>query len=139
MEAEPDPRYTAKGKDLPPERLWVSDKPGPQEPSPLYYRGYLYAWMDNGVLACLDGKTGKEIYRKRLGGAANSSPIGSGGRVYLSDNEGSTFVVKAGPEFELLATNRLGERLTASPAVSGNRLYYRTDSHLYCIENVAER
>jgi len=128
-----------RGKGLPPEPLWVSEKPGPQEPSPLYYRGYLYAWMDNGVLACLDAKTGKEVYRKRLGGASNSSPIGSGGRVYLSDNDGNTFVVKAGPEFELLATNRLGDRITASPAVSGNRLFYRTDSHLYCIENVAER
>jgi outer membrane protein assembly factor BamB len=128
-----------KGNRQPPERLWVSEKPGPQEPSPLYYRGLLYVWMDNGVLVCLDGKDGKEIYRKRLGGASNSSPIGSGGRVYLSDNDGTTFVVEAGREFVLLATNHLGERITASPAVSGNRLYYRTDSHLYCIEQTAVR
>jgi hypothetical protein len=124
-----------KGNRQPPEPLWVSEKPGPQESSPLYYRGFVYAWMDNGVLVCLDGRTGKEIYRKRLGGAANSSPIGSGGRIYLSDNDGATYVIKAGPEFELLATNQLGERITASPAVSGNRLYYRTDSHIYCIGN----
>jgi outer membrane protein assembly factor BamB len=122
------------GNRQPPEPLWVSEKPGPQEPSPLYYHGLLYAWMDNGVLVCLDGKTGKEIYRKRLGGAANSSPIASDGRIYLSDNDGVTYVVKAGSEFALLATNQLGERITASPAVSGNRLIYRTDSHLYCIE-----
>jgi len=122
-----------------PEPLWISEKPGPQEASPLYYRGLLYAWMDNGVLACLDGRTGKEIYRQRLGAAANSSPIAGGGRIYLSDNDGATFVVKAGREFGLLATNQLGERITASPAVSGNRLYYRTDSHVYCIEENAAR
>jgi outer membrane protein assembly factor BamB len=91
--------------------------------------------MDSGVLVCLDGKTGKELYRQRLGGACNSSPIASEGRIYLSNNEGQTFVVKAGREFELLGTNSLGERITASPAVAGSDLYYRTDSHLYCIGN----
>ena len=117
----------------PPEVVWVSEKPGPQEPSPLYYQGLLYVLMDNGVLACLDGKSGREHYRERLGAACNSSPIACGGRVYLSDIDGKTFVLKAGPELELLATNNLGERITASPAVSGNELFYRTDSHVYCI------
>ena len=117
----------------PPERVWVSEKPGPQEPSPVYYQGLLYSFMDNGILVCLDGKTGKELYRERLGGASNSSPIAGNGRIYLSNNDGATFVVKAGPKFELLGTNNLGERITASPAVAGNELFYRTDSHVYCI------
>ena len=125
------------GDGRPPERVWISEKPGPQEPSPVYYRGLLYSLMDNGVLVCLDGKTGKEVYRQRLGGACNSSPIAANGRIYFSDNDGTTFVVKAGREFELLATNRLGERITASPAVSGNELFYRTDSHVYCIANLS--
>jgi outer membrane protein assembly factor BamB len=124
-------RLTDNGQ--PPEPVWISEKPGPQEPSPLYYRGLLYTLMDTGVLVCLDGKTGKELYRERLGGACNSSPIAGDGRIYLSNNEGTTFVVKAGREFQLLGSNRLGERITASPAVSGNELFYRTDSHLYCI------
>jgi len=121
------------GSGQPPELVWVSEKPGPQEPSPLLYRGLLYVVMDNGVLACLDGKTGQELYRKRLGGACNSSPIASDGHIYISNTEGTTFLVKAGQEFELLATNSLGERITASPAVSAKKLFYRTDSHLYCI------
>jgi outer membrane protein assembly factor BamB len=124
-------QLTGEGK--PPAPLWISDKPGPLEPSLLYYRGLLYAWMDSGVLVCLDGKTGKEHYRERVGAACNSSPIASDGRIYLSDNDGKTYVVKAGKEFELLATNTLGERITASPAISGNALIMRTDSHLYCI------
>ena len=124
-------RLMADGK--PPEFVWVSKKPGPVEPSLLYYRGLVYALMDNGVLVCLDGKTGQEHYRERLGGACNSSPIASDGHIYLSDNGGTTFVVQAGKEFRLLNTNKLGERITASPAISGNNLMYRTDSHLYCI------
>jgi outer membrane protein assembly factor BamB len=121
------------GKGRPPEPVWVSEKPGPLEPSLLYYRGLLYALMDNGVLVCLDGKTGKEHYRHRLGGACNSSPVAGDGVLYLSNNAGTTFVVKAGKAFALLSTNQLGERITASPAISGSELIYRTDSHLYCI------
>jgi len=124
-------RLTGDGK--PPEPLWISKAFGPVEPSLLYYRGLLYALMDNGVLVCLDGKTGAEHFRERLGGNCNSSPIASAGRIYVSNNDGTTFVVRAGAKFELLATNDLGERITASPAVTGNRLIYRTDSHLYCI------
>jgi outer membrane protein assembly factor BamB len=130
-------RLTADGK--PPEPVWVSDKPGPVEPSLLYYRGLVYALMDNGVLACLDAQTGKEHYRERLGAECNSSPIAGDGHVYLSDTEGTTFVVEAGKEFKLVAKNTLGERITASPAVSGSELLYRTDSHVYCIGQARDR
>ena len=74
-----------------------------------------------------------EGYRMCLGGDCNSTPIASDGRIHGSNNDGTTFVVKAGENFELLSTNELGERITASPAISGNDLIYRTDSHLYCI------
>jgi outer membrane protein assembly factor BamB len=129
-------RLRANGK--PPETVWVSKKPGPVESSLLHYRGLLYALMDNGVLACLDAQTGEELYRERLGGACNSSPVASDGHIFLSDNDGKTFVVKAGRAFKLLATNPLEERITASPAISGNDLIYRTDSHLYCIGATAK-
>lgn len=121
------------GDGKPPEQVWASEKPGGVEPSLLYYRGLLYVLMDNGVLACFDGATGRENYRERLGGDCNSSPVASDGRVYLSNNDGQTFVVRAGKSFELLATNGLGERITASPAVVGNQLIYRTDSHVFCV------
>jgi len=121
------------GNKQPPEPLWISKNFGPIEPSLLFYRGQLYALMDNGILACLDGKTGAEQYRERLGGNCNSTPIASDGRIYVSNNDGTTFVVKSGPQYELLATNDLGERITASPAISGNDMIYRTDSDLYLI------
>jgi outer membrane protein assembly factor BamB len=121
------------GGGKPPQRLWVSDKPGGVEPSLLYYQGLLYALMDNGVVVCFDGTTGKEHYRERLAGACNSSPIASDGHIYVSNNEGKTFVLKAGKTFALLGKNDLGELITASPAISGGDLIIRTDSHLYCI------
>ena len=121
------------GKGKPPEKIWVSKKAGPVESSLLYYRGLLYGLLDSGILVCWDGKTGEELYRERLGGASNSSPIAAGGHIYLSATDGKTYVVKAGKEFKLLRTNTLGERISASPAITGERLIYRTDSHLYCI------
>ena len=124
-----------RGDGQPPEPVWVSNALGPQEPSLLYYRGLLYALKDNGVLMCFDAQTGQEHYREPLGGDCNSSPIASDGHIFVSNIRGQTFVIKAGEKFELIATNDLGERITASPAVSGNALILRTDSHLYCIGN----
>jgi outer membrane protein assembly factor BamB len=124
-----------RGNGMAPEPMWVSKKPGPVEASLLYYRGLVYSLMDSGVLACLDGKSGEEVYRERLGAPCNSSPVASDGHVYLSDNEGTTYVVKAGKEFKLVAANKLGERISASPAISGNDLIFRTDTHLYCIRD----
>ena len=124
-------RLTGGGQS--PQSLWTSQRPGAVEPSLLYYRGLLYVLLDNGVLVCLDGQSGREKYRRRLGGNCNSSPVASDGRVFVSNNDGSTFVLQAGTQFELLATNDLAERITASPAISGNQLIYRTDSHLFCL------
>ena len=117
----------------PPTNLWVSEHPGPVEPSLLVYQGHVYSWMDNGVLACLDARTGVERYRQRLGGEANSSPVAAAGRIYLSNTAGQTFVVRAGPKFELLSTNDLDERITATPALLGDHLLLRTDSHLWLL------
>jgi outer membrane protein assembly factor BamB len=89
--------------------------------------------MDNGVLACLEARTGAERYRQRLGGEANSSPVAAAGRIYVSNTAGETFVVRAGPKFELLSTNDLDERITATPALLGDQLLLRTDSHLWLL------
>jgi outer membrane protein assembly factor BamB len=128
-----------RGDGKPPEPVWVSAKPGPVEPSLLYYRGVVYAMMDDGILVALDGKTGKEHYRERLKGTFNSSPVAGNGHVYFSNNDGVTFVLKAGTEFEVVATNNLGERITASPAITGDAMIYRTDSHLYCVGTSPKR
>ena len=79
----------------------MSTKAGPVEPSLLHYRGAVYAMMDGVSLVALDGKTGKEHYRERLKGTFNASPVAGNGHVYASNNDGVTFVVKAGTEFEV--------------------------------------
>ncbi len=120
----------------------MSQKPGPVEPSQLYYRGVAYAMMDDGILVALvalDAKTGREHSRERLKGTFNSSPVAGNGYVYASNNDGVTNVLKAGTEFEVVVTNSLGERITASPAITGDAMIYRTDSHLYCVGTPLKR
>jgi outer membrane protein assembly factor BamB len=90
-----------------------------------------------GIIHCHDAKTGKEHYRKRLPQAANgftASPLVSGERVYCVDQRGRTHVIEPGPEFKVLARNKLSEEMTwASPAVAGDRILIRTTDHLFAI------
>ncbi len=105
-------------------------------PSPLAYRGRIYAVNDNGVLQVADAATGAEVYKARIGGGGHtfsSSPIASAGRVYVASEDGDVFVLGAGDRYHELAHNRLGEMLLASPAAAGDRLYVRTLTRLYCL------
>ena len=74
---------------------------------------------------------------EKLGGSVSASPIAADGRIYITTEKGTTFVIKAGTEFEMLAENELGEHTLASPAVSGRALFIRTESNLYRIERHA--
>ena len=102
--------------------------------SPLLYRGRLYAANDNGILQVADARTGKEIYKARVGGGGitfSSSPLASAGRIYLLSEDGDTFVLEAGDEYEELGKNSLGEMSLASPAADADGLYLRTLTKLY--------
>ena len=87
------------------------------------------------IFKAYDARTGKKVYEHRLGtgGSFTSSPIAADGKVYVSDTDGKTHVVQAGKTFKVLAVNPLGERISASPAISGNRMIYRTDSRVFCL------
>jgi outer membrane protein assembly factor BamB len=105
-------------------------------PSPLAYRGRIYAVNDNGVLQVADATTGVEVYKARIGGGGHtfsSSPIASAGRVYVASEDGDVFVLGVGDRYDELAHNRLGEMVLASPAAAGDRLYVRTLTKLYCL------
>jgi len=105
-------------------------------PSPLAYRGRIYAVNDNGVLQVADAATGAEVYKARIGGGGHtfsSSPIASGGRVYVASEDGDVFVLGAGDRYDELAHNTVGEMVLASPAAAGDRLFVRTVSKLYCL------
>jgi outer membrane protein assembly factor BamB len=116
---------------------WRNKTAGPSMASPVLYNGHLYVLEQRGSLSCFDAKTGKEAYRKeRLAGARQftSSLWAYDGKVFCLDEDGQTFVVKAGPEFKLLGKNRLDEMFWSSAAVSGGSLYLRGVDHLYCIK-----
>lgn len=87
--------------------VWTSEKATASFASPLIHRDCVYYVNQVGVLFCLDLKTGKEHYGERTSGSCWASPVAAGDRIYLFDRNGVTTVVKAGPKFEKLASNRL--------------------------------
>lgn len=116
---------------------WFHPREGAYMQTPLVYGDLLYNCRDNGVLSCYDAKTGKMLYRERLGGGwtgFTASPVAGDGKIYFTSEQGETYVVAAGPEFKLLATNTLGEICMATPALSEGMLLYRTERHLVAIK-----
>lgn len=115
--------------------VWSRDRGAPLTPSPLVVGDEIYVVSDNGVATCLDARTGDVHWTKRLGGDFSASPVSAEGRIYFQNEEGVVYVVRAAKEYELLATNEFGERALASPAVIQGALIFRTESHLWRIEN----
>ncbi len=117
-----------------PGEQWRLDSGTPDVPSPLVYGNEVYLCKENGVLTCLDSKTGKAHYSQRTHNQKHrASPLGADGKIYLTAADGTVSVVKAGPTFELLATNKLPDEITASTAVANGRLYLRGYDALYAI------
>jgi outer membrane protein assembly factor BamB len=113
---------------------WHHGRAVPRRPSLLLVDELLFMVDDRGVGTCLEAKTGREIWRQRIGGDFSASPILAGGKIYFFNQDGKSTVIKAAPRYEVLGENELDEGLMASPAVSGNALYVRTKTHLYRIE-----
>ncbi len=115
-------------------RAWIIDN-GPDVPTPVTDGKYLYIVRDNGGFMCLDAKTGKDIYppQRLKPGTYSSSPVLADGKLYISNEDGLTTVVKAGPQFEILAENAMNDYCLSSPAISDGQIFIRTASHLYCI------
>ena len=106
--------------------------------SPVLYDGLLYFTKGrNAILSCLNPKTGEYVYdNERLPDMETlySSPVAAAGRLYISSREGTTVVVKAGREPDILATNTLGDEIIdATPAIVGNEMFIRGEENLYCI------
>jgi outer membrane protein assembly factor BamB len=116
---------------------WSHGKSTPYVPSPLLYDGLLYFIAgNNGMLSCFDAVTGKPQYEaERLPGVMGvyASPVGAGGRVYVAGRDGTALVLRHGPTLSVLATNKLDDRIDASPAVVGRDLFLRGHRALYCI------
>jgi outer membrane protein assembly factor BamB len=113
--------------------LWRAPGGGSYVSSLVYYDGLLYLTNDIGVLTCADAKTGARVWQARLDGVFFASPVGADGKVYFVSETGETIVVRAGRTPEILARNDLGERLVASPAIAGGRIFLRSDARLFAI------
>ena len=102
--------------------LW-SFQSGPDVPTPVTDGTYVYVVDDRGIMFCLDAKTGSEVYgRQRLRpGTYSGSPTLADGKIYVTNEDGLTSVVKAGPEFEVLAENDFADYTLSTPAVSEDK------------------
>jgi outer membrane protein assembly factor BamB len=122
--------------------VWSNQKTGPYHPTPIIYQNILYVLYDRGFLAAFNPKTGEEVYGKQRipnGRAFTSSPWAYGGKLFCLNEDGVTFVVKAGSDFEILHTNKLADddMGMATPVVVGDRLLIRTSARLYCISGTS--
>ena len=112
---------------------WSYARDGGYMCTPLAYRGLVYIVRYNGILTVYDAKTGERKYQERLAGgtsAFTASPVAADGKVYLANEDGQVFVIKAGPAYELVTLNDMGAPVLATPAISEGRLLFRTPQHL---------
>jgi outer membrane protein assembly factor BamB len=118
---------------------WTNQRGNSYTPSPVLYEGRLYFVTDNGMVSCFDAKTGKPYFHQvRLPKPYNfkASPVGANGKLYLATEQGDVVVLKLGTEYEVLATNEMGEEFfVASPAIAGGAIYLRSAEALYCIRD----
>jgi len=114
--------------------LW-STANGPDVPTPVTDGKYLYIVNDRGIMWCLEARSGKEVYgpQRIKPGIYSASPVLGDGKIYVTNEDGLTTVVKAGPEFAVLAENPLNDYCLSSPAISEGQIFIRTAANLFCI------
>lgn len=113
--------------------VWRTHKGIPYVPSPLLYGDYLHVVADEGIYTCFNPLTGDVYTNKRAAKHVSSSPVGGAERVYISDDIGTTKVIKNGPKFDIVATNSLGEDIYSTLAFSQGSVFIRGDKHLFRI------
>ena len=115
-------------------QLWVRKQNTPDVPSPIIHDGLVYLCRENGMLICLDGKSGKQIYMQRTHNQRHrASPVYGDGKIYLSARDGKVSVIRAGRKFQILGQNEFGEGLASSPSISNGTIYFRAFKHLWAI------
>jgi outer membrane protein assembly factor BamB len=114
---------------------WRREKDGPYVCSPLLYGDLLYVHDEQGRLTCHEASGGRIVYRKRLEGKFIASAVAGDGKVYLTNDAGTTTVIRAGREFEILSENRLESECLASPALGRGAILIRTRNELFSISD----
>ncbi len=104
--------------------------------TPIVYGDYLFSCRDNGRVTCFNARTGEEMYSEKMGPAGlgfSASPVAASGKLYYTSEKGNIFVIPAAPHFEVLAENHMNEICMATPAISGDTLFFRTQRHLVAV------
>ena len=115
---------------------WSYPLLGTYNTTAIVYGDTFYTLLDRGFLVAHDARTGEEIYgrhRLEIGNGFTASPWAYNGKIFLLSEDGETYVVRAGPEFEILHKNALHEMTLATPAIAQDSLFIRTQSKLYRI------
>ncbi len=117
--------------------VWSVRRGGSYMLTPLIYGDFLYNLQWNGALTCYNAKKGEVVYEEKLGkmNAFSASGVAADGKLYFASEEGEVFVIKAGPEFEILATNPMKDECMATPAISEGTMYFRTHRFLVAISD----
>lgn len=113
--------------------LWKVETGAPYISSIIHYDGLIYMIGEVGVATVTDARSGERVWQERIGGVYSASPVAADGKIYLLSEDGETIVLSAGRTPQVLARNRLTARQLASPAVSGGRLFIRSDDTLFAI------
>ncbi len=113
--------------------LWRIKSPILQLLTPLIKDGLIYTIDTRNTLYCLDARTGKEVYSKKLKHKYNASPVYAGGNIYFTSVNGETMILKAGKVLQVIAENKLPGEVYATPAILRNSILIRTDNLLYRI------
>ena len=117
--------------------VWSYEKGTAYVPSPILYGDYYYVMSDKGLLTCFDAVTGVVKYEGKRPSKPSSfsgSPVAINGKILITSEDGDTYIIKAGPEHEILAVNSVGEPVYASAAIVDGRIYLRGEQHLFAIK-----
>lgn len=126
-----------EGEESNPFLAWRQSRGSSYTGTPLIYGDYLYISADNGTLTAYHANTGERVYQQRLPSTFSASPVAADGKLYLASEDGEVFVVRAGPKFELLATNPMNEPLMSTPAISDGIIILRSQNYVYAISERA--
>jgi len=122
-----------QGKSTEPEEVYRIENGAPYVPTSIAAGGLLFTFHDRGYASCLRSDTGEQLWREKAAKKFYGSPVWADGKLYCIATDGDVLVIRAGEIYELLATNSLGEKSHATPAIAGGIMYLRTYSHLISI------
>ena len=112
---------------------WRATRGAAYVPSPINVGKYFLVVSDSGIASCFRAADGERLWMERLGGGHSASTVAADALAYFVSDQGITTIIRPGPKFDVVAKNPLGEKISASPAISQGQIFLRSHRHLFCI------